>query len=113
MKVNVNRKPKMFMPGKPPKLSAKQNEILNKYLEEQIEETKYEFLIAVDATILYSLHKNFGFGKKRLSQFFKSFIDDYNNLVDNYEIEGNWVAAYKLKDELGVDIDELHREAGI
>ena len=86
---------------------------MDKCIEEEIAEKRLEFLKAVDAMVLYSLHKNFGFGKKRLTDYFKVFINEYNRFVDNYSIEGNWVAGYKLKEEVGLDIDELHKELGL
>lgn len=113
MKVNINRKVKFVENNGTVKLSKKQQEILDAYVAKQIEEKKFEFLKATDAMILYSLHKNLGLGKKRLTDFFKTFINEYNNFVDEYDVEGNWLAAYRLKEQVGLDIDELHKELGL
>ena len=107
MNIKLNRQQKTT------KLSKKQQEALDAEIKRQIAEKKNEFLMDMDAMILYSLHKNLGLGKKRLTEFFKTFIDEYEKFIDDYKIEGPWMAAYRLKETTGLDIEELHKEMGL
>ncbi len=97
----------------PLKLTKGQQQALDREIDRQIDERRNEFLRDADAMILYTLHKEFGFGKKRLIKFFKTFIDDYEKFIDDYQVEGHWMAAYRLKELTGLDIDELHKEMGL
>ena len=97
----------------PLKLTKGQQKALDNEVRRQLVEKKNEFLMDADAMILYTLHKEFGFGKKRLIKFFKTFIDDYEKFIDDYQVEGAWMAAYRLKQETGLDIEELHKEMGL
>lgn len=65
----------------------------------------------VEAIILYQMHEQFGFGKKRLQQFFdntapmiKDMLNEYNWDKDEDAI---WLCEYKLKKEVGIDLAEL------
>lgn len=72
----------------------------------------------MDAAALWALHKNFGFGKKRLRRFFKAFTEERAKLETHYEMdgEGDYLCKIKLK-EIGVDVeswnDEFERKRGI
>ena len=61
--------------------------------------------------ILYSLHDKHGWGKKRLLDFYYHVMPTVQRLKDHYEMQDTAAAAFlcsvKLKDEVGIDIDEL------
>lgn len=106
MNVRINR-------ATPYKLNAAQKRALDKEAERQLVEKRNEFLKDMDAMMLLSLHRKCGFGKRKLTEIFKSFILDYDRFIDDYQMEGAYIAAYKLKEETGLDIDELHKELGL
>lgn len=60
----------------------------------------------VDAAILWSLHRCFGFGKKRLEEFYRFFLQEYHRVREVYQIDECYPERYKLM-EIGVDVDEL------
>lgn len=97
----------------PLKLTKSQQTAFDNEAKRQLVEKKYEFLKDMDAMMLLSIHRNCGFGKRKLIEIFKSFILDYEKFIDDYQVEGGWMAAYRLKEETGLDIDELHKELGL
>ena len=65
----------------------------------------------VEAIILWQLHEQCGFGKKRIQQFLdktapmiKGMLEDYNWNKDEDAI---WLCEYKLKNELGIDLAQI------
>ena len=73
---------------------------LGKYLKECNAE--------VISIVLWSLHEEFGFGKKRLKRFYENFSPALRKLVQSYEMgesDQSWLCAYKLR-ESGLNIDE-------
>lgn len=62
----------------------------------------------IDSMVLYILHKEFGFGEKRLKQFHDSFVTELKNLQDRYlmeDVDIPWLCTRKLKDA-GIDISK-------
>ena len=67
----------------------------------------------IDAAVLLTLHREFGFGETRLKRFFKSFMTIIPGMLDMYAMDDckddrKWLCAHKLKDETGIDISELN-----
>lgn len=67
-----------------------------------------------DACVLYALHEVCGFGKKRLTRFFRRYMELRDEVLDRYRFaDGNedytWWARRELK-RIGVDVDALRRE---
>ena len=67
----------------------------------------------IDAAVLLTLHREFGFGETRLKRFFNSFIRIIPGMLDMYAMDDNkedrkWLCAHKLKEETGIDISELN-----
>ena len=65
----------------------------------------------VEAIILWQLHEQYGFGKKRIQKFLAEtapmimeMLDEYNWNADEDAI---WLCEYKLKKELGIDLSKL------
>lgn len=68
----------------------------------------------VDAMILWHLHEEFGWGKKRLMKFYETFSARMKEMQDYYEFEEEkmpWLYTEKLK-RYGIDIRELNAKKG-
>lgn len=76
------------------------------------EDEKYDK--EVDAMILYTLHTELGFGKERIMRFFRAMDRNHKALKEDYLFstpdEMAWLYKYKLKNEVGIDIDEVYEE---
>lgn len=68
----------------------------------------------IDAIILWWLHEKLGFGKKRILDFYKDFVESYEQLNKRYEMcdkpeDEIWLCTELLK-RYGIDIRELRKE---
>ena len=66
----------------------------------------------LDAMILWHLHEEFGFGPKRLKQFYDTFAVRLDELIKHYEMTDSdmvWLCTYKLK-QYGIDIEEWNKQ---
>lgn len=65
----------------------------------------------VDAAILYTLYNRFGWGAKRLREFYDAFTEEYKKLINYYQMPNAypWLCKEMLK-RVGVDIDEWNNE---
>lgn len=82
-------------------------------IKKQVLENDLEFSSYFDATILWTLHEEFGFGKDRLRRFWDAFILEHKFLRAVY---GEEKLPIKFKESLlkiGVDVDEWNRENGL
>ena len=73
-------------------------------------ERKHE--IEMDSLILWQLHKQLGFGPKRLRKFYDNFAPAMDELLKQYEAEDSecfLLCAQKLK-ECGIDVEKWHNE---
>ena len=65
----------------------------------------------LQAIILWELHEQLGFGKKRLLRFQKAFAPLIKALKEFYEFKTaddmEFLYKYKLRTEVGIDVDEL------
>lgn len=63
----------------------------------------------MDASLLYYAHDKYGWGKKKLRDFWEGFSKIRKELTEWYLLENNddvnWVCKQKLKD-IGVDVEE-------
>ena len=69
----------------------------------------------IDATVLWQIHAQLGYGKDRLYKFFKGFRPAANELIKRYELDDAdqiWIQTEKLK-EIGVDISQWYEECGL
>lgn len=92
--------------GTPSQRKAMQAEI-----NRQIIEADRKYTTDYDAMVLYTLHIQCGFGKKRLRRFYEAFIKQHEEFIKYYQMPGeyDWFCKYKLK-EIGVDVDEWEKE---
>lgn len=66
----------------------------------------------IDASVLYVLNEEFGFGEKRLKQFYDKFVPILEGLVGHYELDQGdrtWICRQKLL-EKGINISKWGEE---
>lgn len=76
-------------------------------------ESDKNYYLDMDAAVLYSLHKTFGFGKKRLRRFFDAFAVQHEELREFYQLNDDtntWICRYLLKRDVGVDVEAWEKE---
>lgn len=59
-----------------------------------------------------SSNEEFGFGPKRLKQFYDTFAVRLDELIKHYEMTDSdmvWLCTYKLK-QYGIDIEEWNKQ---
>ena len=78
-------------------------------INRQIVEQEDKFIQNIDALILWTLHKELNFGKKRLERFYRAVIKNYKSLCEYFEMDDTYPAEYRLR-QIGVDIDKLRKE---
>lgn len=78
-------------------LTAAEKKAMDIEIRRQLAEYDLKHANELDAMILWHLHEEFGFGPKRLKQFYDTFSD----MV--------WLCTYKLK-QYGIDIEEWNKQ---
>ena len=66
----------------------------------------------MDAAILYFLHTRYGFGVKRLRDFWDKFNELHGQILRDYQVlneDAAWVCRDKLK-QIGVDVKQWYEE---
>ena len=97
-------------------LTATERKAMEMEIKRQMAEFDQKNLREIDAIILWELHEQFGFGPKRLKQFYQSFHERIKELINRYELEDSdaaWLCTQKLKDVEGIDLDEWAKECGL
>lgn len=86
---------------------------MNKEINAQILVKDRGYYLDMDAAVLWALHQEFAFGKKRLRRFFDAFAAAHKELRKFYELDdsdsGIWLCRKLLKD-YGVDVDIWEKE---
>lgn len=93
-------------------LTAAERKAMNIEINRQIIENDRKYAKDFDATILYFLHLKYGFGHKRLKEFFMEFDKLHEELIEYYQLDeqdGAWLCNHKLL-EYGIDLDEWYKE---
>ena len=96
----------------PARLSKSQREAMNREINRQILENDEKFAMDADASVLWTLHTVFGFGKKRLRKFYEENLKMHNEMREYYEFNTDdtfWLCRNKLK-EYGIDIEKWYKE---
>lgn len=90
------------------KFNRDEEKALNIEIQKKIAEMDRNNTDEIDALVLWVLHTEFGWGKDRLKKFYEAFNPRLDELAARYEITDKgdeiWLATYKLKDRLGIDI---------
>ena len=93
------------------KPTAKQKKAMNEEIYRQIFENVQKLTLHIEALMLWQLHEQLGFGKKRLMRFYNAFVPAIQEMQDYYELhdaeDAEWLCNKKLKD-LGIDLAELN-----
>ena len=88
-------------------LSNQAQAVFNDEINRQAVEKSREWYANVDAVILWTLHREFGFGKKRLKRFYNAIVDNNKMLINYYsDNDTNFICTENLKRETGVDVSE-------
>lgn len=75
-----------------------------------------DFLTKADITILYTLHKEFGFGKKRAERFYMNLVINQHEMISQFRTNAKddethyLVMADRLK-KAGIDVVALQAKA--
>lgn len=92
--------------------TAAERKAMHLEIRKQLAEYDRKHANELDAIVLWQLHVQFGFGAKRLKQFYDHFRAEYFALIERYEMDETdniWLNTYKLK-EIGVDIESWNRD---
>lgn len=80
-------------------------------IDRQTGENVRKISLNIQALVLWSLHQQLGFGKKRLLEFQKDFLPLIEELQEYYQTknadETKFICLYKLKNEVGINVEEL------
>lgn len=95
----------------PVEIPSKLRKALMEEVNRQTAENVRNLSRNLQALTLWAVHKHLGFGKKRLLRFQQAFVSVIEELQDFYMAENaadtEFYASYKLKHEVGIDVDEL------
>ena len=94
-------------------LNAKEKKALDIEMKKAAAKTLDNMEKDIDVMILWQLHIQEGWGKKRLERFYRDFSNAYDQLKRYYEVGDNEPGTYicdKQLKEIGVDVEELAKE---
>ena len=89
-------------------LTDAEKKAMNMEIQRQLAEMDKKNKEEVDATVLYILMTEFGFGKKRLRRFHDTFGEQITALVHRYQMSSDddvWLCTGMLR-RLGIDINQ-------
>lgn len=89
----------------PPEVKRAINEELNRQLAENVKGLSGN----LTAMVLWQLHEQEGWGKKRLMRFAKKLAPALRELEEYYEMPGDaaFICSYRLREEVGINPAEL------
>lgn len=92
-------------------MNKRQKQAMEDAINKQIAEADAKYCNEVDAVVLWTLHRELGFGPTRLRRFWEALYQNHNEMVKRYEMSGEypWICTYKLK-EIGVDVEAWNKE---
>ncbi|MDE6019772.1 MAG: hypothetical protein K2H01_02065 [Ruminococcus sp.] len=93
-------------------MTAAEKKAISIEVQRQFADFEAKHLNELDATILWHLHEEFGFGQKRLKRFYETFRPNIVALLERYAMEDSdtvWLCTYKLK-QYGIDIEEWNKQ---
>lgn len=92
-------------------MTSDEKKAMDMEIRRQLDEYNQKNADEIDAVILWHLHEEFGFGKKRLTRFYETFSKRMKSLSDYYVMDMYrmpWFYQQKLK-QYGIDISELNK----
>lgn len=93
-------------------LTSAEKKAMNMEIRRQLAEMDKKNKEEVDATVLYILMTEFGFGKKRLRRFHDTFDEKITALLNRYQMSSEddvWLCTEMLK-RRGIDINQWNKE---
>ena len=93
-------------------LSKAERTALDIEVRKAIAENQTVYHQDMDAAILYFLHTKYGFGEKRLRDFWNGFNELHGQILREYMVQENeaaWVCREALK-KIGVDVKAWYEE---
>lgn len=94
-------------------LTPPQEKAMRKEINAQILESDKRYWLDMDAAVLWTLHKEFGFGAKRLKRFFDRFAVIHKEMREYYQLDDDtntWLCRYLLNRDVGVDVEAWEKE---
>lgn len=94
-------------------LTRPQEKAMHKEIKSQLLDYDKSYFLDMDAAVLWALHKEFGFGLKRLRRFFERFSTIHEDLREYYQLDDDtntWLCRYLLKRDVGVDVEAWEKE---
>lgn len=95
-------------------LTTAEKKAMDMEIQRELAEYDRKHALELDALILWVLHDQFGFGPKRLRQFYDSFTVSIDDLLKRYEMDASdqvWLCTHMLK-QYGIDLEMWHQERG-
>lgn len=92
--------------------SAAERKAMEIEFRKEFAEFEEKHSIELISMVLWVLHEKFGFGHKRLKEFYNDFAPEINALIDRYQMEETddiWLCTHMLK-QYGVDLEEWDKE---
>lgn len=93
-------------------LTTTEKKAIDMEIKRQLAEMVKNNMEEVDATVLYVLMTEFGFGEKRLRRFHDTFCEQITALINRYEMDSEddvWLCTEMLK-RRGIDINQWNKE---
>lgn len=93
-------------------LSSVEKKAMDMEIRRQLAEYDRKHKLEIQALVLWQLHEQLGFGKKRLREFYDNFDLSFDSLIERYELQESdtsWLCTLQLK-ELGIDIESWEEE---
>lgn len=94
-------------------LTHPQEKAVRKAVRSQLLEDDLTYWLDMDAAVLWVLHKEFGFGAKRLRRFFDRFSVIHEEMRNYYQLDDDnntWLCRFLLKRDVGVDVEAWEKE---
>lgn len=98
------------MKARLPLFTNKERKAMEDEINRQTAKNIQKLSVDLQALVLWQLHEQLGFGKKRLLRFKKAFqpmIQELQNFYETRSDEVDFVCKYKLKNEVGIDVENL------
>lgn len=94
--------------------SSKEKRAMDAEIQKQLGEYDRKHTIELDAIVLWELHDQYGWGRKKLKKFFDSFAPELEALIKRYDFEDSdqiWLCTHMLN-EIGIDVEAWHKKRG-
>lgn len=88
-------------------MSKEEKRALQAEVSRQARQISDRFALELDATILWALHSEFGFGADRLRRFYDCVYQNREALLRRYDMhdDAEFILLHKLR-EIGVDVQK-------